>query len=382
MEVISVESPRFKHQQLESDLRRMIGGMPEGGRLPAEQELARRYGCNYQTVRRALRALVDDGTVVRLVGKGTFVAKGAGTERGAAVASGPAAGMIGVLMWSSGNGVAGRFMASLTTVADELGAELRSVWISDFEKDAVMGAASLAKQGCAALILPWFPPNQTDELRAFVGACALPVHLPMLVPGVEAGGRAGLDAGRASMVEGLVGYFRALGCGRIAFVGPDGAEDLILQRLLTGYACSLSRVGLEAHCHLVKAGERAMEPAARRCAVHRGDLAVIAYDDEHALRFMAAMKRLGLTAPADFRIVGFNDTESGAWGDPPLSTVRHDYDRLARRLMRVALGAAPAGADEHAVPRLQLVVRASCGGAGRVDASLRASAPGLELVTD
>ncbi|MFH1496462.1 MAG: substrate-binding domain-containing protein [Verrucomicrobiota bacterium] len=379
MEVISVESPLFKHQRLEAELRRLATALPEGARLPAEQELARRHDCNYQTVRRALKALVEDGTIVRLVGKGTFVAKRAKAE---IVAGAPAGGVVGVLMWSSGHGITGRIMASLTKAADEVGAGLRSVWIGDFEKDAVMGAAVLAKQGCSALVLPWFPPNQTDELRAFVGGCPLPVHLPMLVPGIEAGFREGWDAGRASMVGGLVDYFRALGSARIAFVGPDAPEDVVLQRLLTGYACALSRVGLESNCHLVKAGDPAMDQAAGRCAALRGELAVIAYDDEHALRFMAAMRRLGLSAPGDFRIVGFNDTEPGAWGDPPLSTVRHDYDQIARRLMRGAMNIVTGGRDERGAPRLQLVVRSSCGGAGSVDDRLRARVPGLELVTD
>ncbi len=382
MEVISVESPLFKHQQLEAELRRFAGALPVGARLPAEQELARQYGCNYQTVRRALKALVDDGTVVRRVGRGTFVAK-SGEDSGAAVGrEATAAGVIGVLMWSSGNGVAGRMMASLLGAAEEFGAGLRSAWIGNFEKDAMTTAASLAKQGCTALVLPWFPPHQTEELRVFVEACPLPVSLPMLVPGVSAGFGAGVDVGRAAVVEGVVGYFRALGGRRIAFVGPDSSGDVVLQRFLTGYVCGLSRAGLESYCHLVKADEKSMDRVAKRCAAFRGDLAVIGYDDEHALRFMAAMKKLGLVAPRDFRVVGFNDTEAGQWSDPPLSTVRHDHGQAARWLVRSALKIAPGVDGEGATPRLQLVVRASCGGADRAGERALSRACGLELVVE
>lgn len=380
MEVISVEPPLFKHQQLEADLRRLAEGMPEGARLPAEQVLARQYGCNYQTVRRALKALVEDGTVVRLVGRGTFVGKAGGAKAGRA--DGAVSGLVGVLIWSAGNGVAGMIMTSLTKAAAELGVELRSAWIGDFETDAMAAAASLAKQGCTALILPWFPPHQTDELRVFVGACALPVSLPMLVPGVGAGQWGELDAGRPSVVEALVGYFRAQGCGRFVFVGPDSSEDVVLQRFLTGYVCSLSRAGLESHCHLVKAGDQAMDPAARSCVALRGDLAVIGYDDEHALRFMAAMKRLGLSAPRDFRIVGFNDTEAGQWSEPPLSTVRHDYQQVGRWLICRALNIVKGGAKDRTPPRLQLVVRSTCGGAGGAGEKPSARVPGIELVTE
>lgn len=47
-------------------------------RLPSERQLAAELGVGRATVRRALAALQSDGTVVRHVGRGTFVASGAG----------------------------------------------------------------------------------------------------------------------------------------------------------------------------------------------------------------------------------------------------------------------------------------------------------------
>ena len=44
---------------------------------------------------------------------------------------------------------------------------------------------------------------------------------------------------------------------------------------------------------------------------YRGDLAVISYDDEHALRFITAMHKIGLSAPEDFQIIGHNNDEAG-----------------------------------------------------------------------
>jgi GntR family transcriptional regulator len=52
------------------------GELAPGQKLPAERDLADRWGIGYQTVRRAMRELRERGLVVSRVGKGTFVAGG------------------------------------------------------------------------------------------------------------------------------------------------------------------------------------------------------------------------------------------------------------------------------------------------------------------
>lgn len=49
-----------------------------GDQLPAETDLARLTGFSLGTAQRALRALVDEGLVVRIQGSGTFVSNGLG----------------------------------------------------------------------------------------------------------------------------------------------------------------------------------------------------------------------------------------------------------------------------------------------------------------
>jgi GntR family phosphonate transport system transcriptional regulator len=48
-------------------------GMKAGDRIPAEPELARRFGVNRHTVRQAIRSLVDEGVLRVVHGRGTFV---------------------------------------------------------------------------------------------------------------------------------------------------------------------------------------------------------------------------------------------------------------------------------------------------------------------
>ena len=63
------------HHQVYLDLREAFaaGEWRTGDRLPAERELAARYGCSLITVRRALDELSREGRLERAPGRGTFV---------------------------------------------------------------------------------------------------------------------------------------------------------------------------------------------------------------------------------------------------------------------------------------------------------------------
>ncbi|MFD8598437.1 GntR family transcriptional regulator [Kitasatospora sp. NPDC059646] len=64
-----------KYQRLAADLRRRIdsGEWEDGGRLPVENELEAQYGVARNTVRLAVDVLVNEGRVVRVQGKGTYL---------------------------------------------------------------------------------------------------------------------------------------------------------------------------------------------------------------------------------------------------------------------------------------------------------------------
>ena len=126
-----------------------------------------------------------------------------------------------------------------------------------------------------------------------------------------------------------------------------------------------------------------MDQLAERWQKFRGELAVVTYDDEHALRFITAMHKLGLSAPDDFRIVGHNNTEASAFSDPPLSTIPQNFDYVGAWLLRNALGLSRGEVVQSTQPpKSRLLVRATCGGLDRIDDDFRARLPDLDIFLD
>lgn len=66
--------------------------------------------------------------------------------------------------------------------------------------------------------------------------------------------------------------------------------------------------------------------------------AIAAFNDDVALRTLTALHDLGLGAPGDLAVIGFDDTEYGALVTPALTTVHIDAESHGRLAARAALG--------------------------------------------
>jgi GntR family transcriptional regulator len=64
-----------KHVQVREYVRGLIQGADPGSPAPSERELVQHFGVARMTVRQALDALVSEGLLERVPGRGTFVAR-------------------------------------------------------------------------------------------------------------------------------------------------------------------------------------------------------------------------------------------------------------------------------------------------------------------
>jgi DNA-binding LacI/PurR family transcriptional regulator len=90
--------------------------------------------------------------------------------------------------------------------------------------------------------------------------------------------------------------------------------------------------------------------------------AILAGNDLMALGAMRALREAGLRVPEDVSIVGFDDIDEAAYFDPPLTTIRQDFDILGRESVEylVSLIENPKMSVHQRVFHPELVVRGSC----------------------
>uniref|UniRef100_A0AAU1ZYD7 LacI family transcriptional regulator n=1 Tax=Streptomyces sp. NBC_00093 TaxID=2975649 RepID=A0AAU1ZYD7_9ACTN len=138
-----------------------------------------------------------------------------------------------------------------------------------------------------------------------------------------------------------VRYLVERGHRHIATVLPDSPE----LRILAGLRERLMRQAADtaglADCPtlvLPGAPEAAGERLRSFRTQHPEVTALAAYNDDLALVTLAAMRHLGLRAPEDLAVIGFDDTPHGALFSPALTTVRLDAESLGRIAARDALG--------------------------------------------
>jgi len=381
---VKIRPTQLKHQRVEAEIRQFAQTLLLGAKLPAERDLAISYDCNFLTVRKALKRLVDDGTIVRRVGSGTFIARHApeSPQEGR-----PATDRIGVLVYQRSSAYAYRVLQSLAHAAMELKLELRTIWVNDFGADTLAQVNMLKRDHCVAVTLPWFPFEIIDEVRKFVLSSPLPVSLPLLIPGLERNCFEHAEIFGASSTTLTVAdtcrYYKVLGHERVALIGPESANDPILQRKISGYVHFASREKTPTLFGLVGSGAAAMDQLAERWKAYKGKLAIISYDDEHALRFMTAMHKIGLIAPRDFVIIGYNDTEGSRYSDPPLSTIHQNFNYIGHWLLKSAHALAQGEVCQSTrTPKLKLLVRESCGGRDRSEELRATPFEYIEVVPD
>ncbi|MFC7643208.1 LacI family DNA-binding transcriptional regulator [Streptosporangium lutulentum] len=152
-----------------------------------------------------------------------------------------------------------------------------------------------------------------------------------------------------------VSYLRSRGHLVIATAVPTRPDPIMA--LLDGHVRAAAReLGMPEPRSLPVDETGATAPDLRAVTRDAPISAVAALTDDLALGVLAAMADLGLTAPRDLAVIGFDDTRHGSLWRLALTTVHIDARAYGRRTARAALGL-PAG-DSIAAPA-RVIQRAS-----------------------
>ncbi|REJ06994.1 LacI family DNA-binding transcriptional regulator [Microbacterium bovistercoris] len=131
------------------------------------------------------------------------------------------------------------------------------------------------------------------------------------------------------------------GHGRIAHLaGP--ADWLEAEARASGYDAELGARGLDFRMTVRGDWTARSGYEAAQAVQDSGATAVFAGNDQMALGLITGLRERGLDVPVDISVVGFDDTPDAAYFWPPLTTVRQDFDELARRAVATLVGGADA----------------------------------------
>ena len=349
-----------------------------GERLPSVRTLMTILGTTRATICRGMQLLAERDVISSNVGSGTFVADPLRVRKAKSRNSNVT---IGVMLPAGADSYAINVLNAINNAAEELPVRLKLVCVSNLGTHIIKVAAELLQEGCDALLIPWFPPGNRIELAAFLKISRLPVCLPAALPGFEEYNITiplpeQMDLSRKT--DEVCRYFQILGEKRLVLLGPDICRVPNMRDNVLSFSRFMSANPLECHIRMTGPSARDMDATAAELKRFKGELALICYDDIHALRFMVAMHTLGLSAPADFRIIGANDTPEAVYCEPPLSSVRPDYAQIARIALKAAIARADGKLCQYPgeLSRV-LVIRDSCAGkeklSGRICEELRAA---------
>lgn len=159
-------------------------------------------------------------------------------------------------------------------------------------------------------------------------------------PGVE--GVYSVNSDERGGTRALLSHLLDAGHTRIAFLG--GLEDVtgtqlklgIYREVLAGRGLSVMPDWVQLSGYSVQAGEEAF---GRLLAQPDQPTAALCINDLVAAGVLRSARAAGLSVPGDFSVTGFDDVDLAELVTPPLTSVNHNYQALARLAVDVLLRA-------------------------------------------
>jgi GntR family transcriptional regulator, arabinose operon transcriptional repressor len=289
-----------------------------GDRLSSEPLLAKKFGVNRGTIRKALTILQQERLIARQRGHGTFVSSPAFGEGTRANVS-----MIGAMVWekeyyfgaiiqeASGYSTSRGYM--LTTCSNET---------PDFERS---GTDAFIRNGILGVVLaPNLSTRSREAYNRLIAENLPVVIIDSLIPGINED-FVSIDDQQGTYMA--TQHLIELGHSQIAYVGHNEHTDLPCQpERRAGFlnACRQSDITVPEAWIVEAASLDAQDYLPKlRNLLGQGNrpTAIVTYNDVWAIRIMQVAREFQLNVPNDLSVTGFDNSAVSRDYDIPLTTV-------------------------------------------------------------
>lgn len=225
-----------------------------------------------------------------------------------------------------------RSITAVEASARESGYWVSAVFTDPGDTNAVGSSVShLVEQGVEGIVAIAPHARTLDALNA------ADVAVPFVTLHSSDRDARGLWADQVAGARLAVAALADVGHTRIAHLAGPG-DWLEADSRAEGFTKELADRGIDSGLILSGDWSAASGYASTDAILAAGVTAVFAANDQMALGLMGGLHEAGLSVPSNVSVVGFDDIPDSAYYWPPLTTVRQDFDELARRAVAILIG--------------------------------------------
>ena len=323
------------------------------GRLPPERLLAERFGVSRTSIRECLKSLVDDGILVRHVGRGTFFASDAAKRGGTQKLPGHLAFLIGENIFRFVQPGYTRILIGAEQVCRQVGYRLLFHSVGEEETDPQLGLRQADPGISGALVTGGLRAKTLERIAAW----EVPIVMTDLI--IEGEKTSAVGADYASGTQQALSHLAHLGHTRIGFIGFPNSEKY------QAYWRTLERLELAYNPHLVQflnlpdlapgiiEGFHAMQTLLKAPV---RPTAILATNDLVAIGAIEALQLSDIRVPGEISVIGYDDLGENV--KMPLTTIQSFPEEVGRIAAHMLIDKLAGRATNHRVALpTELVIR-------------------------